>query len=430
MFTSPRVIAIDDEAAHLSGLARSLNNHGVACLQVHFTNEPPRIEGCPDVRVIFADLHLGGGALAPDPITDFGVIGALLEDTIRPAGPYCILLWTMYPHQAPALRAFLEERVQGVTKPFDVIPLAKGDYLDVDGNVRNEDALMARIAAIFAALPPMGALLDWEQRVLGATGQTVSSILDLSGRQGAEARVQAVARVLGRLAIASVGRDHVDDHRFRAVNEALLPILADRIANLRPAAGDDDVWQAAFEGTGGEQGLTLEEAAKLNGLVHIADCGDAGGSERGIVICLPEPWRTGFDRTFGMDEVLAAGDQFRCRGFASGDHRFRWILVQCQAACDHAQSHPGPTPWHLGLELPEANRMGGTPPASLWRSPAFEIGNEIRCLHVSAGFLMALVPGGVQDADPIYRLREQILNDLIYHIHRHGARPGMMSFRP
>ena len=29
----------------------------------------------------------------------------------------------------------------------------------------------------------------------------------------------------------------------------------------------------------------------------------------------------------------------------------------------------------------------------------------------------------------MFRLREQILNQLTYHIHTHGARPGMIAFR-
>lgn len=428
MFASPRVIAIDDEARHLSGLATSLNNHGVACLQIHFTNELLTIQACRDVRVIFADLHLGGGTLVADPTTDFAVIGDLLENTIKPAGPYFMLLWTMYPRHAADLQRFLDERVHGVATPFAVVPLAKGDYLDGDGNVRSEHALMARIMEISATLPPVRALFDWERRVLEATGQTVSSVLDLAGRQQVDARVEAIGRILRRLAVASAGRDHVDDRRFGAVNEALLPILADRIANLRPIAGEDEVWEAAFGHTAVEERLTLDEAAKLNRLVHVADFGDAEASERGVVVLLPEAWRTDFEIQFGIEEVVAARDQFRCRDFAPGERRFRWVLVQCHAACDHAQSRPGRRPWHLGLELPAANVHPGTPPASLWRSPALDIDDEVRHLHVSATFFVTLVPGTTLESEPTYRLREQILNDLIYHIHRHGARPGMLSF--
>ena len=46
------------------------------------------------------------------------------------------------------------------------------------------------------------------------------------------------------------------------------------------------------------------------------------------------------------------------------------------------------------------------------------------------------VPGNVHSLvnyarrlTPMFRLREQILNHLTYHIHTHGARPGMIAFR-
>ena len=161
MPSSPPVIAIDDEPDHLAVLANSLNRRGAPCFQIPFTEDMAEIEPCPDVRVIFADLHLGGGALAGDHSTDFSTIGALLEDRIKPSRPYIILLWTMYPDQAPGLRTFLEQRLRGVTAPAAVVPLPKADYLDA-GGVRDEAALMKDIAAGAATLPEAAALFKPE----------------------------------------------------------------------------------------------------------------------------------------------------------------------------------------------------------------------------------------------------------------------------
>ena len=158
MLSSPQVIAIDDEPDHLACLANSLNRRGVPCFQIPFTEDLADIEPCPDVRVIFADLHLGGGAPAGDHRTDFSTIGALLEDQIKPSRPYIILLWTMYPVQAPGLRTFLNERLHDVMIPADVVPLDKANYLDAAGRVRDEPALMRDIAAGSMKLPEAGTL--------------------------------------------------------------------------------------------------------------------------------------------------------------------------------------------------------------------------------------------------------------------------------
>ena len=430
MFASTRVMAIDDDRDHLAGVTNSLNGHGVACLQIHFTGDEIEIMPCPDVRIIFADLHLGGGVLGADPTTDFSVIGGLLEETIKPSGPYFILLWTMYPDRAPALREFLEERLQDVTKPFAVLPLAKADHLDDEGKVKDEGKLIGAINSLTKELPQIGALFDWERRVLEATGSTVASLLELASTAAADQRATAVGRILARLGIAAVGEDHVDGGRFRAANDALLPILADRIANLRSTEDDDEAWRAAFGVTGDTQGLSMEEAAKLNRLIHISDPDGVNGTDRGVVFQLPG-WILGdFRDVFGIDECDAAVGQFRCKGYGSGDDRFRWVLVQCQAACDHAQSQPGPLPCYLGLNFLESKKnKGKKPPDAAWTSPPFEFDGEVRLLRVSARFPISLPPGQARDATPVYRLREPILNDLIYHLHDHGARPGMMSFR-
>lgn len=162
MLKSPPVIAIDDETDHLAALANSLNRRGVPCLQIPFTDDLADIEPCPNVRVIFADLHLGGGALAGDHRTDFSTIGALLEDRIKPSLPYLILLWTLYQDQAPGLHTFLRDRLRGVPTPFTVVPLPKANYLDETGGVRDEAALMKDIAVGTATLPEAAALFEPE----------------------------------------------------------------------------------------------------------------------------------------------------------------------------------------------------------------------------------------------------------------------------
>ena len=180
MFTSPRVIAIDDQEEHLRGLVDALNRLGLACLAIHYAEDGTRVGEHSDVRVIFADLHLGGGVLGSDPTTAFSVIGDLLEDTIRPAGPYFMLLWTMYPEHAEGLQELLGERLEDVTKPLAVRPLAKAEHLSSGGSVRDPDALMDAITTATQSLPVMSALLEWEGRVLGATGRTVSSVLEVA----------------------------------------------------------------------------------------------------------------------------------------------------------------------------------------------------------------------------------------------------------
>ena len=428
---APRVIAIDDERKHLEGLAQGLNRYGAACLPVHFTGEAA-IAPCPQVRVIFADLHLSGGPPG-NHAQDFGMIGGLIEDTIQPAGPYFIVLWTMYPDQAAALHAFLAERLRNVATPFTVRALNKSDHLDPRGDVRSPEALVNAIERVVAEQPQIGALLNWEERVLGAAADTVSSITKMSASAAEGPEIgEEVGRLLKSLAVQAVGSEHVEGDRFRAVNDALLSILADRIASMRSRSEDNRLWQDALEGQHAERGLTSDEAARLNRLLHIApSTPEDDGSERGAVIALSEEFLgEAFAATFDLTYEEAAENQFRLRWSDNDRDQACWVLVQTQAACDYAQNQPGPLPFHLGLCLLASSARSGTPPAALWRSPRFEFENEASVLHVSARFQVSLSSGKAKQALPLFRLREQLLNDLIYHLHGYGARPGIISFRP
>ena len=429
---TPRVIAIDDEVKHLDGLAKGLNQCGAACLPIHFTSETTGIPQCPYVRVIFADLHLSGSTPG-DHAQDFSTIGGLIESTLKPAGPYLIVLWTMYPEQANELHAFLKERLKDVTKPFAVQPLKKADHLDPDGGVKSTEGLAEAIREIVTRQPQVGVLLNWEEQISGAAADTISSILELAEADPEDVSLnEGVGRLLANLAVGTVGKEHVGDDRFRAVNDALLPILADRIAAMHSREADNDLWQGAFGKSDAERGLSSDEAAKLNRLLHIASpTAESHGAERGAVIALPQTFcGDTFEQTFGLVEGLAAQKQFGCESFEENLGQLQWVLVQTQAACDYAQTQPGPLPFHLGLSLPEAKaRKGKKPPVALWISPCFEFNEERRLLHVNARFQMSLLSTATKESQPLFRLREQLLNDLIHRLHSHGARPGIISFR-
>ena len=242
MFGSPRVLAVDDNKTHLDGLVNGLQRNGVACLPIHFPDGlSTLVDTCPDVRIIFADLHLVGQA--SDYTRQFTALGGLIEATIVPRGPYFIFLWTLYPEQATGLETFLDQNLQSVTKPFAVIAIDKGVHLDSWGNVKDEEGLMAEIVALTRKLPQVEALFDWESKVLHAAGATVSSVLSLASTIPSADRAAETGRVLAWLGAEAVGHEHVANDPFRAVNEALLPIFADRIANLR---SDDKVWKNAL----------------------------------------------------------------------------------------------------------------------------------------------------------------------------------------
>ena len=143
------------------------------------------------------------------------------------------------------------------------------------------------------------------------------------------------------------------------------------------------------------------------------------------MIALPEQYRgCEFNATFGLDTSTAAVKQFACCELEDGA-----TVGECQAACDYAQKRPGPIPFHLGLLPPDEKRaQDRKPPDALWQSPCFDFGNERYFLHVNARFSLSLPRGLAEAGQPVFRLREQLLNQLIHRVHCYGLRPGIISF--
>lgn len=425
---TPRIIAIDDDQADLDGLVKGLNQLGLACLPFHFTGDTENIRYGPHVRAIFADLHLNQSGAGNDNTQHFSLIGGLLKETIKPSGPYILILWTKYSGEADNLSEFLDERLGDTPRPLVVEAIDKMQHLDSGGNVKSTEKLVTEIKGLFDQQPQIAALLNWEERVLDATANTVSSIFDLTKGQN---QGDEVGNLLAHLAIGAVGDNHVEHDRFHAVNEALLPILTDHIAVLRSKDDGENIWQKAINISNLGSALSLEKVAKLNSFIHIASpTGVDDGTRRGAVIALPTKFSgSTFDHQFNIKHKDKVSKQFFCNDYAEESEQFRWVLVQCQAVCDYTQNQPGPLPYYLGLEMPQALIKSGSSPAALWLSPPFESEGAIRSLHVSARFQVSLPAVDVKNEKPIYRLREQLLNNLIYQIHTYAARPGMLSFR-
>ena len=431
MLPTPRVVAIDDELKHLEGLTQGLNRYGTACLPIYFTGEDG---GDPAVPPSPGDLRrppsrprrrVSSGS-RPGFQYHWG-LARRYDQAIRSL-PHRLV--AMYPEQADDLHAFLNDRLQDVPKPFAVQALNKNDHLDPQDGVKSPESLIEAIERIIAEQPQIGAILNWEERVLGAAADAVSSIMELAESAAEDVRLgEEVGRLLASLAVAAVGEEHAGEDQFRAVNEGLLPILGDRIASMRLREADSELWQAALGQVGAR--LSLDEAARLNRLLHIApSTPDGDGVERGAVITLPEEFSGEvFAETFDLTPEEAAEKQFWRKQPQEDADPSQWVLVQTQAACDYAQTQPGPLPFHLGLRLPASEARRGTPPAALWRSPCFEHDGQPHFLHVSARFQVSLPGGKARQVRLLFRLREQLLNDLIYQIHGYGARPGIISFR-
>lgn len=430
MLPSPRIIAIDDEESELNALVNSLNSSGYACLAVKYTAEGV-VCNAGDARVIFFDLHLNGNSNAPRETHFTTILSTLAE--IKPAGPYVIILWTKYSADdegnpaGPALFDYLKERLKGTPKPYNVLALDKIEYLR-SGRVNDVAALIGRINELLGVDAQIRALLSWEKDVLNSASGTVNQLVNLA----IDANIP-LASVLANLASAAVGTKNMEIDPYQAVNEALVPILADRLGGLPATIENKDIhsglWRSAYSEKDLAGGLVESQVRAVNRFVNLS--GRVSGytlADRGAVADLNGIWsRKDFNEYFGLDYSEAINKYYSVIKANTDLDNISWVVCQVRAACDYANDKPVPMPYFIGVEIESKYLKSGSRPEHIWVSPVLDIDKAGRVLIFNAGAILVLTADRARKCSIKYRIKDQMLNDMLFKLRLHQARPGMIS---
>ncbi|GGH10761.1 hypothetical protein [Silvibacterium dinghuense] len=340
MLPKPRIAAIDDENSALVAIADALNSSGAACLKLLYAGALPEGAKLEQVRVLFMDLHLSHPS-NENKTQHFSTIGGLLQENIAPNnGPFLLIVWTLYPGQVEGLAQFLCDRLQDTPHaiPAQIKTLSKVDHIR-DHVVPAPEELVKAVKAMVTSEPQIAALINWETRVGDAAADTISELLKLipSDKRDTASLVIEIGRLLNALATEAVGSSNVSKDRFSALNESLLPILYDRVSRLRMVAPDERLWKQAIPEPGKKADLSGEEAAHLNTMLHLDfDIQSTKATDRGMVLEYPSTLleEVPFREAFGMSTKQFLRDQLSLDPEAD----VRWVLVQIEGICDHAQA--------------------------------------------------------------------------------------------
>lgn len=436
MFTPPRYIAIDDERSELDPLVDALHRIGAPCVGHHF--EPP---GLPEpalfagIRVLFTDLHLIKGAAAPH--QNFDAIAQIINSCVPvDHGPFLLVLWTSHEEERDALAERLQVALADTPEkmPLAILGLGKEQFRSAGGwdGTALQDALRNEIAEI----PQLAALISWERDVLAAANATLALVGGLvpTADRTLEGYATGLDRVLSKLAVAAAGPANARSDPRGAVSSALAPLLADRIVNQGDPGDSAATWNTAV--TFPEQGGELSDAQKatMHRILHVAmppaepfartDWGAV--TPFGAAQLEDAPMKARFGATAA--ELLSR--DFKLKESRAADGQL--VLIRGGAACDQAQSNPGPVPMLLGLLASVSALKSGS------RSPAVHECKEHLLLPgdaepsvllVNARFTTTMVPADLETwPDPILRLREQLLMTILVHAATHTIRPGTLKF--
>lgn len=419
MFSTSRIVAIDDERDQLDKLCRVLHGMGIPCIPIHYPTEVPAAAATwfGGVRVAFCDLHLMDMSRSEK---NFPAVGSLLDRmSSARTGPLLLILWTKYPDEAEALEAYLAERHPD-SKPVAVVALDKTQFEGSDKAALLPQAVRERLDAI----PQLRSLLEWEDDVGAATGACVGSLLKLALQQGGDTK-DALDVLLSSLAQAATGKALAAEDPGTALAEVLMPMLADQLAHLP----DDELritrWRTALSKAAAQAKCetTLERAAAVNTALSVVHGDKLRARERGAVVAVLS------ESVFRLRFGLSAADILP--RFALKDApTYRWVAIEVEAVCDYAQLKSASLPFVLAVEVSADAKLVDKKyrPISLWESPPFlsESGARVR-LVANVQFVSTLSPPRAKNLPALYRLREPWVNELAYARARHESRPGIVA---
>lgn len=442
MFTPARYVIVDDNPGELQQLANSLQKVGAPCLALLYDEadgiDPQHLRG---VRLLFLDLHLTTGAQSGNVAQVAAVIISMLEAGITAAAPYVIILWTKHQEQKDEFEAYLMANLDSSKRPIAVLSLNKNDYLTGDDSkltAKTGKRLTEDVARVIEADPRLRALLDWEREVLKAAGSTLAEIGNLvtAGDRTAARFSARLDEILSLLASEAVGRANAAVDPYSAVNAALMPILSDRIANQRATPGSDAIWKAAVTRIADVPPPSIEDAARLNTMLHLASAGgeELGPGTWGAVTLLPDAELADDSMLRRFD--LPAGPMMSgtfCLTVKAERKASRLCLLRVGASCDYAQSRKGPIPFVLGAIIPAtATRRKSQIPQAEFVTPPFILegfDGPVQMIF-NTHLQITMVPSDFTNWPALCRLREQILMQITTHGARHATRPAIISFRP
>ena len=343
------------------------------------------------------------------------------------------------PQHQKELVKYLESNLdpkKPYVRPLQVLCLAKQTFLDLaTGAIKNPAALRTAVEETVKKIPQLAALLNWESDVLTAAGSTMGAILSLIpvAQKTSAAFPTELDRVLSLLAREAVGAEHVAEDPRAAIYAALAPLHADRVINQTVSADSATAWKKAVTLAKNPQ-IKIKDAAEaglLNRMLHVA-------STQAEEI-LPTSWGavSDFPKEIWNDEGLEKNFEFALKELLEGELKIKPekvagcipCLVRVGAVCDHAQGKKGTMPFIFGMEIPlDARSNSFKPTGAEWSSPILTRSDgSTYQLIANARLVASMTSEGCTGFKVRYRLREQLLMQLITHAAEYAARPGILQ---
>lgn len=454
MLMQSRVLVVDDRDDHGKSIAAALWRCGFPVLFVRY-DEKTLLDGNSSVqkgvRIVFMDINLSGGNLGDSGTAFSQVQMAVTSLLAADNGPWALVTWSSHDDQADALYAHLRERLPESLRPVSLGKLDKAKLLPPDLDNGTLQELEQEIDKQLSEIGPLACLLGWEGHVYEAASSVIHLLGEtaekLAATQNGSTLEDSLVCLVRRLVAADGGQaaavaSDVAPYLYRVLS----PLLADRLDSTAPSAQCKGLPVPP-------QSPVIPPAwsRKVNSMINL-DPMVGMPPVPGAIYILEDPWLIpGLSaelvpdrdiQRFITDHFLSVHPSL---GVIDCGATCRLALLDVTPPCDHAQEN---APWrrhviacrvaadslHLicGKKPPLKERDSPRPKSlNLWMTPEMADAAGDFVLVLDANLWITIPEKSILAAlgHPSYRLRDQLMSDVIGWLGRHITRRGHVALR-
>lgn len=468
-------IVVDDKEEDLYAILWGLQSAGLACVPLKYDAltglQNSTIAELSEARIVFLDLNL---ERAPNRgSSDQATHISTVLKALKLKGPYILIVWSDFKANLDDVLKTAFERTPQIVFPVGIAVLHKEKFLsgDVEGEY-DFQAIGDHISKIVTQYPQVFAMMAWENRAATAASTVSQNLFKLKDdinkdavanlltglRQSIEAMPadsdlpvisspiytkDRISKIFHSIGTAACGK-HIDEEPSAAIEAGLLPLLEDKFLSIPTEAACLQTWKAVFDERGDGK-LEAAVVCKLNSYLLI-DKLEGAFSHRGLFLELNNSPANSFLSTYlgteretlqrhffdkgKIKKLEENGQPSRANEIIS---TCRIGLLECSAACDHAQNNIGSRLGLLAALIPEGSKNQITSSESFYHEGEglkvhFENNNYF--FIVSYKYPVGLPQHLIENREcftPLFRAREQLLNSIAARYAAYASRPGIIS---
>lgn len=469
-------IVVDDREDDLLAILWGLQTAGMSCVPLRYDAitglQNANMEELSSARLVFLDLNLERTLDRGASDQAKNIIEVL--ETLKLRGPYILIVWSDFRAKVDEVLGTAFQRASNVIFPVGIAVLNKEKFL-IPGNDDTEDAsydfheLGQHISKIISEYPQVFSMMAWENRAMVASSTVTKNLFRLRATvtldelsaslrnvrsavdatpEGASTPVisealyskKDISKIFYKIGYAASGK-YADEDPASAVESGLLPLLEDQFLSIPAIDACIDTWKKVFQESQQEK-LTPDVICKLNSCLLI-DVSQSD-SPRGLFLELLdsstdtfqashlETDKTTLQEHFFNEEKLAAIVK------KDGEEKKNVIvkscivgILECSAACDHAQNKIGVRLGLLAAIIPVEHEKCINKDQNIYHDGIkIHFNGKDYLFLISFKYPFGITQAIIADptiAKPLFRVREQLLSAIAARFASHASRPGFIS---